>query len=408
VWVLKILAASNLVGKVHILSHSMGTRIASSALQVVLRQEKNENLMKKIGLYMFKQSDEQIVNMTETLKMLSDVKTETLEMPSDEKTEFSGCIPVILSHKNDEALKISKWIHGGLDRVGQFDEETLYFYLENSQDQEAVKRIQKELLGTEPDWNQLINYLTDAKDNITIEYAKNFLSHLIDIDPKKITDQAKAKKWLDKNVKYWQKDIEKEKRTELRKWMYDQYKNRAIQKSDNVYPRLQKANVFRRNGEDGHSYFTSEIFVEYLADAVWVAENGGNLASISPIGNLGDFFVALIRYYQQYPQAKNNINSNEHGNAYRLIAEALDSMTLPYIPQTQKSIERAARPLGLSFIVPQTQKSIERAARPLGLSSIVPSGSTQADTLTEKRNKFWENESKIMSELSKEFGKQYI
>lgn len=93
------LAASNLVGKVHILSHSMGTRIASSALQVVLRQEKNENLMKKIGLYMFKQSDEQIVNMTETLKMLNDVKTETLEMQSD---EISGCIPVILSHKNDD------------------------------------------------------------------------------------------------------------------------------------------------------------------------------------------------------------------------------------------------------------------------------------------------------------------
>lgn len=85
-----------------------------------------------------------------------------------------------------------------------------------------MKKIQKELLGTEPDWNQLLNYLTDAKDNITIEYAKSFLSHLIDIDPKKITDKAKAKKWLDNNVKDWQDNIEKEKRTELRKWMYDQ------------------------------------------------------------------------------------------------------------------------------------------------------------------------------------------
>lgn len=131
--------------------------------------------------------------------------------------------------------------------------------------------------------------------------------------------------------------------------------------------------------------------MEYLADAVWVAENGGNLASISPIGNLGDFFVALIRYYQQYPQAKNNINSEEHGDAYRLIAEALDSMTLPYIPQTQ----RAARPLGSSSIV-GFKRSYD--------SSALPSGST----LTEKRKKFWENESKIMSELSKEFGKQSI
>ena len=122
VWLLLLLFKSTRT--VHILAHSMGSRIAIEALRQLSRESDlllhcgnrlYQDLLAKVGYIVFKQPDVDIVNMSQFLFK------EAMSMVKNNKRVSVR----ILSNQQDKALIASQDLHLGIPRVGQFSQNIM-------------------------------------------------------------------------------------------------------------------------------------------------------------------------------------------------------------------------------------------------------------------------------------------
>jgi hypothetical protein len=113
-WLLHLLLCN--VDRVHVFSHSMGSRIAAASLSNIVYNYRITNStsykdkISKLGKLIFKESDIDIINMA---KFVSQA------VPIMNKINKNIYV-ITYVHNNDHALELSQTIHGG-DRAGQLD-----------------------------------------------------------------------------------------------------------------------------------------------------------------------------------------------------------------------------------------------------------------------------------------------
>ncbi len=305
VWLLYVLIASKYTGKLHIIGHSMGTKIVAAAIKTIINNyeilnainydhiDNQKNNISKIKLLIFKQADMDIVNMAETL-----AATERIRKIVG-ATDF--CIPVIFAHPKDGPLNVSKDIHAGIERVGLFTADTVKKYVE-------LETLQKYILGEdliEKNWKE---WLFELKNGETDDDIMGLLDRL-----NAIPNVTMWNSWMEGCVGIddfdgWNEELSDAKAEKHHIWLSAIHKTLKQEK----YPRSRKRIIsiltnanrfFSKEERPDHSYFKYKKFQQLLFDSVnnfdpYTSKNG----QLPIPTNLSEVLLMFIRIYQYYIQ----------------------------------------------------------------------------------------------------------
>ena len=332
VWLLYVLLAANSTCKIHIISHSMGTRIVSAAIKNIVinhdmlkgikcthykdddndimlkvtQVEDHEKIISKIKLLIFKQADMDIANMAETLATIERVRILI--------NKKDVCMPIIFAHTKDQPLNASKEIHAGLDRVGLFDANKVKDIVKaaNENGVNNLVKVEKYLLGTATNWSEWNPWLEDLQVNACTNISKEQQTQLFTV-LKSIGDTSKWKIWLNNlinsdELKKWTTKLNPTDAATLKNWLNDVKTYTLKKSSGNTGHRigvLKNARVFlSKNNKDksNHSYFDNGNFQSVISEFVRCYDTYVVSNEYPEPDNLFEVLRSLICIYQQYKQ----------------------------------------------------------------------------------------------------------